>query len=127
MPDHLHVILTPGATTTLEKAVGLVKGGSSFEIGKIMAMKFPVWHEGFAEHQIRDREDFESHVRYIDSNPVKAGLASRPEEYLHCSARGKYSLDPWPVASGAKAPSSCEAVAAGLKPRPSNGTADEEK
>ena len=114
MPDHLHIILTPGMTTTLEKAVGLIKGGSSFEIGKLMAMKFPVWHEGFAEHQIRDQDDYESHVRYVDSNPVKAGLASNPGEYLHCSARGKYVLDAWPVVSGAKAPSDSEADAAGL-------------
>jgi putative transposase len=119
MPDHLHVILTPGSTTTLEKAVGLIKGGSSFEVGKIMAMKFPVWHEGFTEHQIRDWDDYESHVRYIDSNPVKAGLAGKPEEYLYCSAHGKYMLDVWPVASGAKAPLGCDVDTAGLKPRPS--------
>jgi putative transposase len=119
MPDHMHVILTPGMTTTLEKAVGLFKGGSSFDIGKAVAMKFPVWHEGFAEHQIRDTEDYETHVRYIDSNPLKAGLVREPKEYPYCSLNGEYRLDPWPVASGAKAPSSGEAITAGLKPRPS--------
>jgi len=124
MPNHLHIILTPGRTTTLEKTVGLVKGGSSFDIGKAFAMKFPVWHEGFAEHQIRDWEDYESHVRYIDSNPVKAGLVREPGEYPYCSLNGKHRLDPWPVASGAKAPSSGEAGAAGLKPRPSGEGAD---
>jgi putative transposase len=104
MPDHLHIILTPGVTTTLEKAVGLIKGGSSFDIGKAVAMKFGVWHEGFAEHQIRDQNDYDIHVRYIDSNPVKSRLVGEPGEYLHCSLNGKYRLDPWPVASGAKAP-----------------------
>src|ERR1700722_247897 len=34
MPDHLHIVLTPGETTTLEKAVQLIKGGSSHKIGK---------------------------------------------------------------------------------------------
>ena len=119
MPDHLHIILTPGMTTTLEKAVGLIKGGSSFEIGTKIAMKFPVWHEGFAEHLIRDQDDYDSHVRYIDSNPIKAGLAREAGGYPYCSLNGKYRLDPWPVASGAKAPSSGEGVTAGLKPRPS--------
>jgi putative transposase len=28
MPDHLHLLLTPGSTTTLEKAMQLIKGGS---------------------------------------------------------------------------------------------------
>ena len=91
-------------TTTLEKAAGLIKGGSSFDIGKAVAMKFPVWQEGFAEHEIRDQDDYASHVHYIDMNPVKAGLVSEPEKYLFCSFSGRYPLDPWPVASGAKAP-----------------------
>ena len=119
MPDHMHAILTPGSSTTLEKAVGLIKGGASFEIGKKIIMRFPVWHEGFTEHQIRDRTDYEAHVRYIDANPVKAGLAREPEEYPFCSARGKFVIDAWRVASGAKAPSADEAGTAGLKPRPS--------
>jgi REP element-mobilizing transposase RayT len=120
MPDHTHIILTPGMTTTLEKAVGLIKGGSSFDIGNAFAMKFPVWHAGFAEHLILDQDDYGGHVRYIDWNPVKAGLVGKPGEYPHCSLNGKYRLDPWPMASGAKAPSSDEPVAAGLKPRPSD-------
>lgn len=104
MPEHLHILLTPGKTTTLERAIGLIKGGSSFEIGKALRMRFPVWHEGFTEHGIRDKEDFETHVRYIQSNPVKAGLVNDPRDYPYCSMKGKYRLDPWPVASGAKAP-----------------------
>jgi putative transposase len=119
LPDHLHIIITPGMTTTLEKAMGLIKGGSSFDIGKAVAMKFPVWHEGFAEHQIDNQDDYATHVRYIDANPVKAGLVREPSEYSHCSLNGKYPLDPWPVAPGAEAPSSGEMVTAGLKPRPS--------
>jgi len=93
MPDHLHIILTPGMTTTLEKAVGLIKGGSSFDIGKKVAMKISCLARGFAEHQINDRDDYETHVRYIDSNPVKAGLVSEPGAYPYCSLNGKYRLD----------------------------------
>lgn len=86
MPDHLHVILTPGETTSLEKAIGMIKGGSSFEIGRLFQTKFPVWHEGFAEHQIRDAADYESHLAYIDMNPVKKGFAERPVDYTFGSA-----------------------------------------
>jgi len=102
MPDHRHVILTPGTTTTLEKAMGLIKGGSSFDIGKTVAMKFPVWHEGFAEHLIRDQNDYDTHVRYIDLNPVKAGLTREPGEYPHRSLNEKYRLDPWRGLQGLK-------------------------
>ena len=120
MPDHLHVILTPGETTTLEKAVQLIKGGSSREIGKRPGMRFPVWHAGFTEQQIRDQHDFESHTRYIDQNPVKAGLVEKSEDYFHGSTAGKFGFDPWPLASGAKAPVGGTELTAGLKPRPSD-------
>lgn len=104
MPEHVHVILTPGASTTLERAAQLIKGGSSHAIGESVAMKFPVWQPGFTQHLIRDKADYDSHARYIDGNPVKRGLVARPEEYAFSSASGKYRLDAWPVASGAKAP-----------------------
>ena len=102
MPDHLHVILTPGCSTTLERAAQLIKGGASYDIGRAFQTRFPVWQPGFTQHLIRDRADYESHVRYVDGNPVKRGLAERPEAYQFCSAHGKYGLDPWAVASGAK-------------------------
>jgi putative transposase len=120
MPDHIHVILTPGGTTTLEKSVQLIKGGSSREIGKRPGMRFPVWHAGFTEHQIRDQRDFDSHANYIDENPVKAHLSPAAAQYPHGSAVGRFKLDPWPVASGAEAPPSTSTVTAGLKPRPSD-------
>jgi len=104
MPDHLHVILTPGSSTTLERAAQLIKGGSSYEIGRALQTHFPVWQPGFTQHLIRSRVDYESHVRYIDANPIRKRLAERPDEYPFCSAHGKYQLDPWPLASGAKAP-----------------------
>ena len=64
---------------------------------------FPVWQPGFTEHRIRDEADYRRHVAYIDFNPVRARLATRPQEYPFGSARGKYSLDRWPLTSGAKA------------------------
>ena len=103
MPNHLPLLMTPGNTTTLEKSVQLIKGGSSHEIGKRPAMRFPVWHAGFTEHRIRDKADFDAHVKYIDQNPVKACVVGSAEEYAHGSASGKFTLDPWPVASGAEA------------------------
>jgi putative transposase len=119
MPDHLHVLLTPGKSVSLERAVQLLKGGSSHAIGKQLGKRFPIWQPGFTEHQIRDQGDFDKHVDYIDGNPVKSKLAAKPEEYPFGSAVGSRQMDPWPVASGAEAPVLASARAAGLKPRPS--------
>jgi uroporphyrinogen-III synthase/REP element-mobilizing transposase RayT len=119
MPDHLDIVLTPAKSVTLEKAVQLIKGGSSHRIGKEHGRRFPVWQQGFTEHMIRDERDFKEHIRYIKDNPVKAHLVTNASEFVHSSISGRFALDEWTMASGAKAPDSAVKVTAGLKPRPS--------
>jgi putative transposase len=43
MPDHMHLLLTPGRSVTLEKAMQLIKGGSSYEIHKRRAHRMEIW------------------------------------------------------------------------------------
>ena len=118
MPDHLHVILTPNHESSLEKVVQLIKGGSSYRIGKERQTKFPVWQAGFHEHWIRLCEDYEARRRYLELNPVKAKLTATPQEYPYSSASRRFRVDPFVMTSGAKAPALGSAGTAGLKPRP---------
>jgi putative transposase len=106
MPNHLHLLLTPGDEMSLEKAMQFIKGGSSHEIHRQRENKIQIWSSGFHEATIRDVEDFETRRHYIRMNPVEAGMAARPEEWAYGSASGKFTLDPMPgrVSSGAKAP-----------------------
>ena len=108
MPDHLHVLLTPSPSNTLEKVMQFIKGGSSFRLNRQRGRKLALWHAGFHDWTIRDVSDWKSKALYIRSNPVKAGLVERPKDWPYSSATGKLSLDPMPekyqqVASGAKA------------------------
>jgi putative transposase len=93
MPDHLHVLLTPGETTTVEKAMQMIKGGAAHRIGIEKPQKFPIWHSGFHDRWMRDAEEYWSSKRYIEQNPVEAKLVERPEDYVLSSASGKYGLD----------------------------------
>ena len=93
MPDHLHVLPTPGETTTVEKAMQMIKGGSAHTIGLERPLKFPIWHAGFHDRWMRDAEEFRGSKRYIEQNPVEARLVARAEDYSHSSASGKYVLD----------------------------------
>ena len=86
MPDHLHLLLTPCATTSLEKAVQLIKGGSSHEIHKQRNHGMEIWQEGFYDWTIRDACDWRSKVEYIRMNPVRAKLCVKPEDWLYSSA-----------------------------------------
>jgi putative transposase len=96
MPDHFHLLLTPGPDTTLERAVQFVKGGSARKIREALRFQFPVWQRGFSDHRIRDAADYDVHLRYLARNPVKKGLVMEPGEYLWCSASGKYPMEEVP-------------------------------
>ena len=96
MPDHLHILLTPSGSITIERAAQFVKGGSSFSIGEKLAMKVPVWQPGFSDHRIRDAADYDVHLKYLEENPVKRGLAVQPSDYKWSSASGAYRMDPRP-------------------------------
>lgn len=105
MPNHLHLMLTPGRETTLEKAMQLIKGGSSHQIHWERGNKMQIWQSGFHEWTVRDEKDYRAKVEYIRMNPVEARLVERPEEWLYGSTSGRFLLDPMPaeLASGAKA------------------------
>ena len=52
-----------------------------------------VWtHENHAEH-IYSQKFIEQKVDYIHNNPVRAGIVSRPEDYLYSSASNYAELD----------------------------------
>lgn len=96
MPDHFHLLLTPGEEATLERAVQLVKGGSAKRIRDALLFTFPVWQRGYSDHRIRDGADLENHLRYLMENPVKRKLALRAEEYRWSSGYGAYRMDDIP-------------------------------
>jgi putative transposase len=93
MPEHFHVLLTPASPVTLERAVQYIKGGSARRLGKELGLHFPVWQRGFSDHRLRDVEDYQIHVRYIEHNPVKRGLVELANQYPWSSASGKFQLD----------------------------------
>ena len=98
MPDHLHLLLTPSGDTTLERAMQLIKGGSSHTIHKQRGHKMKIWQPGFHDWTVRGSEDYETKLEYIHMNPVKAGLAELPEQWPHGSANGTFRMDSVPQA-----------------------------
>lgn len=95
MPDHFHTLLTLGEGVTLERAMQFIKGGFSHKAGQEFG-RLEIWQRGYVDHRIRDAHDYLRHQEYIWSNPVRAHLADRPEDYSYSSARGKFDLDPIP-------------------------------
>ena len=111
MPDHFHLLITP--SIALERAVQFIKGGFSYQAKKELGSSMQIWRRGFADHRIRDAEDYDKHLHYIHLNPVKKRLCINPAEYRYSSAYPGWKLGPIPQ---------------GLKPtavgRPACGTAE---
>jgi REP-associated tyrosine transposase len=85
MPNHVHLLVTVGADMSIEKTMQLIKGNFSFRARTELGLLGEIWQRGFSDVRIKDEESFRAHQLYIYNNPVKAGLASVPEEYAHGS------------------------------------------
>jgi putative transposase len=96
MPNHVHLILTPAVSVSLEKAMQLIKSGSSHEIHQGRVNKMPIWQSGFHESRVKDLVDLKKKVDYIRFNPVVARLTEQPQDWPFGSTSGKYELDPIP-------------------------------
>jgi len=95
MPDHVHLLLTPAPEISLERAVQFIKGGYSYRLRKVE--KVQVWQESFANHRIRDFEDYQRHCEYVRMNPVRAGLVRDAASYAFSSANAEFQLDAVPL------------------------------
>jgi len=86
MPNHVHILMTVPGDISLEKAMQLIKGGFSFRAKKELGFTGEIWQRGYSDVRINDERSFKQHQDYINSNPVKAGLASAAEEYVFGTA-----------------------------------------
>jgi putative transposase len=101
MPEHVHLLLTPANDVTIERAIQLIKGAYSHELGTIIGRGQEIWQRGFTDHRIRNEVDFIHHRNYIHQNPVERGIVTNPSDYRYCSAFPRFKLDPWPSAAEA--------------------------
>ncbi len=86
MPEHVHAILSPkwddkGDPLPLSAILHAIKGYTGHEIAKLLKRNTPVWYSEGLDHVNRREESLEEKLAYIRNNPVRRGLAKRPEEY----------------------------------------------
>jgi putative transposase len=93
LPDHLHAVWTlPAGDADYSGRWGAIKARFSMSLdagplrpSHIARREKGIWQRRFWEHHIRDEADFDAHVRYCWNNPVKHGLADRPEDWPYSS------------------------------------------
>ncbi len=72
MPNHIHILFKQNGD--LSKTMQQIKGGTSFEINKILDKKGSFWESNYFDKAIRDEKHFLTTYQYIKNNPIKANL-----------------------------------------------------
>jgi len=96
MPDHFHLLITPGPEVTLERAMQFIKGGFSFRAKKELGLPGERWQASFYDRRVRDATEYQVFRTYIHQNPVRRGLATSAEQYPYSSANLTFALDRGP-------------------------------
>ncbi|HKO44235.1 MAG TPA: transposase [Pyrinomonadaceae bacterium] len=90
MSNHVHVFLWPHKL--LENITKSVKGYTARECNKILNRTgSSFWQEESFDHAVRNENEFYRIKRYIEINPVKAGLVKKPSDWRWSSAAKKKS------------------------------------
>lgn len=86
MPNHVHAVFTTLLGHTPADILHSWKSYTSHKANVILGRHGPLWGRESFDHLIRSIEHFEGFVRYIEQNPVVAGLCKTPRDwpYSHC-------------------------------------------
>ena len=87
MPNHIHVLLDP--SVEVSRIVSGVKASSAREANRILNRTGAFWSRDYFDRFVRDSADEQRIVRYIENNPVKAGLCHEPADWPFSSATAK--------------------------------------
>jgi REP element-mobilizing transposase RayT len=86
MPNHSHSLLTRFEDWRLDQLMHSHKSYTAHEANKILERSGQFWMVEYFDRYIRSAKHFQNAVRYIENNPVKAGLCKRPGEWPFSSA-----------------------------------------
>ena len=84
MPNHVHVVIQP--KIEVPKITKWLKGVSAREANLILGRTGPFWQDESFDHWVRNHDELKRTVRYVEWNPVKAMLASEPDQWQYSSA-----------------------------------------
>ena len=86
MPNHVQLIAVPGTPDGLRQAIGEAHRRYTTEINRREGWRGHLWQGRFASYAMDDRYTLVA-ARYVELNPVRAGLVARAEDYAWSSAR----------------------------------------
>lgn len=86
MPNHEHSLMSRSEECELSDIMQAHKSYTAHEANKILQRKGQFWMNEYHDRFIRNEKHFSNVLRYIENNPVKAGLCSKPSDWPFSSA-----------------------------------------
>jgi putative transposase len=81
MPNHLHLLLTPGERqASVPKFMQILKGKTTHIFWKC-GFKGRLWQKSYYDHIMRSYEDLHEAAKYILNNPVRDNMVEEISEY----------------------------------------------
>jgi REP element-mobilizing transposase RayT len=87
MPNHVHALITPIERNKIHDITQSWKSFTAKECNRILARTGPFWQRESFDRYIRNARHYRNALRYIEHNPVNAGLCEKPEDWAWSSAR----------------------------------------
>lgn len=86
MPNHVHICFKQIPPATVSGIVHSLKGFTANVANEILGQSGRFWSPDYFDRFIRDRRHLTNVLKYIDENPVKAGLCRTPDDWPWGSA-----------------------------------------
>ncbi len=81
MPDHMHLALQLAEDETLAKTMNRINSCSAIAVNRALSRHSPVWQGAYHDHALRDDDQLLTAIRYLISNPIRAGLVQNLGDY----------------------------------------------
>jgi len=98
MPSHIHWVFRPLETWVMalgadaenrsprERILHSLKTYTAWNCNQLLQRRGPFWQDESYDHCVRDEEELERIIDYIEQNPVKAGLVANAADWKYSSA-----------------------------------------
>jgi len=90
MPNHVHLVVVPQTAEALARAIGEAHRRYTRHVNFREGWRGYLWQGRFASFVLQGKHVLAA-VRYVERNPVRAGLVTRAEKYPWSSALGHVS------------------------------------
>ena len=83
MPNHVHLVIEPRGEHALSEILHSLKSYTASEANRILDRHGAFWQQESYDRLLRNQDEFDRCVQYVQQNPVRAKLAAEPGQYAY--------------------------------------------